>query len=69
MEQTVDRVMDSDYGYCNKVYDMIRRTGLQDPSQQCDTKFTNQINDEGIPKSTMKKYCCIFVIDIVWNII
>ena len=35
--------MDSDYGYCIKVYDMIRRTGLQDPSQQWDAKFINQI--------------------------
>ena len=57
--------MDSDYGYCNKVYDMIRRTGLQEPSQQCDAKFINQSNNyiisiytSQLERIMLKKYNC-----------
>ena len=60
--------MDSDFGYCIKVYDMIRHTGLQEPSGQCDAKFINQSNNyamvihstqlEGV---ILKKFCYIYI--------
>ena len=48
---------------------MIRRTGLQDPSQQCDGKFINQSNNcvmfihsTQLEDIMLKKYCYLLKI-------